>query len=272
MKNAQELQPTVWRTEITDFGDGRLAIRGMPIEMLMQWGSFGEVVYFLFTGRRPSQAEATLFNAILISACDHGPTSPSTLTARVIASGNRRAPEAAVGGGLLAIGDAHGGAGEAAMVMLAETFKDVTSPEEMATLAANLVTRSKREKRRLPGLGHRFHHEDPRTRELWRQAEMLGVGGREIAMMRAIERALEAEHGRKFPVNVDGAIATVLFAMGFEPLIGRLIFIIGRCAGVAAHVREELSREKPMRIRFPFAYDGPLCASTTTEEQPHDAA
>ncbi|WP_413730077.1 citryl-CoA lyase [Sodalis sp. RH22] len=266
MKKAEELQHTAWRTGITDFGNGRLAVRGVPIETLMQWGSFGEVVYLLFTGHRPSPAEAALFNAIIISTCDHGPTSPSMLTARVIASGNRRAPEAAVGGGLLAIGDAHGGAGEASMVMLADTFKDVTSPDDMAKRAAGLVAQSKREKRRLPGLGHRFHTEDPRTRELWRQAETLGICGQEIAMMRALKRALEAEHGRKFPVNVDGAIAAILLGMGFEPLIGRLIFIIGRCAGVAAHVREELTREKPMRIRFPFAYDGPFTSPAAIDE------
>lgn len=258
MKSAEDLVYATWRTAITDFGTGRIRIRGVPVEELMRWGSFGEVVFLLFAGRRPSPGEAALFNAILIAASDHGPTSPSTLAARVIASGNRRAPEAAVGGGLLAIGDAHGGAGEAAMMILQEAHERMGETADPAPVAFEIVRAAKREKRRLPGLGHRFHDADPRTTELWAQADRLGVSAGPIAMMRAIECALEAESGRRLPVNVDGAIAAILLGMGFEPLIARLIFIIGRCAGVAAHVREELEREKPMRIRFPYTYDGPV--------------
>jgi citrate synthase len=48
----------------------------------------------------------------------------------------------------------------------------------------------------------------------------------------------------------------VLHDMGFSPAFGRLVFIIGRTAGLTAEVAEELSREKPMRIRIPVEYDG----------------
>jgi citrate synthase len=44
--------------------------------------------------------------------------------------------------------------------------------------------------------------------------------------------------------------------MGFAPAFGRLVFIIGRVAGLTAEVAEELAREKPMRIRIPVEYDG----------------
>jgi len=257
MRTAEELPHATWRTAITDFGTGRIAIRGVPVEELMRWGSFGEVVFLLFAGRRPTQGEAKLLNAVLIAASDHGPTSPSALAARVIASGNRRAPEAAVGGGLLAIGDAHGGAGEAAMVMLRDALERAGDDMAFDRIAADVVQRARGDNRRLPGLGHRFHDTDPRTAELWAQACEAGISARPIAMMQAIERNLEAAHGRRLPVNVDGAIAAVLLGMDFEPVVGRLIFIVGRCAGVAAHVREELERERPMRIRFPYVYDGP---------------
>ncbi|MCF1436911.1 citryl-CoA lyase [Agrobacterium vitis] len=258
MKSAEELPHAVWRTAITDFGDGRINIRGVPIEELMRWGSFGDVVFLLFAGRKPNAGEGRLFNAILIAASDHGPTSPSTLAGRVIASGNRRAPEAAVAGGLLAIGDAHGGAGEASMVMLSEALRAADNVGNLDAAALSIVKQAKEQKRRLPGLGHRFHGADPRANALFSQAEAQSVSAGPIAMIKAIERALETESGRHLPINVDGAIAAVLLGMGFEPLIARLIFIIGRCAGVATHVREELEREKPMRIRFPYIYDGPL--------------
>lgn len=259
------LAHTEWRTAITDFGNGRIGIRGVPVETLIGWNSFGAVVFLLLRGRSPSEAEERLFNAMLIAACDHGPTSPSTLAARVIASGNRRAPEAAVGGGLLAIGDAHGGAGEAAMGMLHDALREVAAGGNPDAVAAALVGRIREAKQRLPGLGHRFHDADPRVTALWRLAGQFTVARDAIGMMLAIERALEAASGKRYPVNVDGAIAAILVGLDCEPIIGRLLFLIGRCAGIAAHVREELARESPMRIRFPYVYDGPPVARENEE-------
>ena len=60
------------------------------------------------------------------------------------------------------------------------------------------------------------------------------------------------------PINIDGALSAVLHDLGFLPPVGKLIFIIGRVAGVTAHVMEEHTREKPMRVRIPVNYDGPI--------------
>ena len=74
--------------------------------------------------------------------------------------------------------------------------------------------------------------------------------------MRALEAAV-AEAVKPLPVNVDGAIAAVLHDIGYPPITAKLIFIVGRTAGLAAHVMEEYARERPMRIRIPVVYDGP---------------
>jgi hypothetical protein len=39
-------------------------------------------------------------------------------------------------------------------------------------------------------------------------------------------------------------------------MVGRLMVIVGRVAGLSAEVLEEHTREKPMRINIPVAYDG----------------
>ena len=39
-------------------------------------------------------------------------------------------------------------------------------------------------------------------------------------------------------------------------MVGKLMFIVGRVAGLSAEVLEEHTREKPMRIKIPVAYDG----------------
>ena len=53
-----------------------------------------------------------------------------------------------------------------------------------------------------------------------------------------------------------GALAALLHDMGYPPPAGRLVFIVGRVAGIAAEVAEEHAREKAMRIRIPVVYDG----------------
>jgi citrate synthase len=52
-------------------------------------------------------------------------------------------------------------------------------------------------------------------------------------------------------------VAALLFDLGFEPPAAKLVFVVGRVAGIAAEVAEEHAREKPMRIKFPVTYDGP---------------
>lgn len=62
---------------------------------------------------------------------------------------------------------------------------------------------------------------------------------------------------RSLPINVDGACAAVLHDLGFPPPMAKMLFIIGRVGGLTAQVMEELTRERPMRIRIPVIYDGP---------------
>jgi citrate synthase len=245
-----------WRTAISTFEPNRILIRGRPVEELMAGGNFGDVAFLLLRGRAPTAAESRLWNAVLIAVSDHGPTPPSTMAARVIASGNRRAVEAAVAGGLLAVGDAHGGAGEAAMRLLRRTLAMITDHGLTAESASDrLVDEYRSRGERIPGIGHRVHTRDPRTDALWAIARDAGLAGGAIEVMGAIATSL-SRSGTPLPVNVDGALAAVLLDLGFEPAVGKIAFLLGRCAGIAAHVLEELTRERPMRIEVPFVYDG----------------
>lgn len=246
-----------WRTAISTFEPNHIRIRGHPVEELMVRGNFADTAFLLLRGRLPSPDESRVWNAILTASADHGPTPPSTMAARVIASGNRRAPEAAIAGGLLAIGDAHGGAGEDAMQMLRRGLAMMDAEgRSVEEVARALVEDYRASGRRIPGVGHRVHTHDPRTDVLWNLAAEVRLAGSAVELMRAIAAVL-SKADRPLPVNVDGALGAVLVDMGFEPAVGRIAFILGRVAGIAAHVLEELTREKPMRIEIPFSYDGP---------------
>jgi len=122
--------------------------------------------------------------------------------------------------------------------------------------ARRLTAEAKAQKRRLPGFGHRVHTLDPRTAVLFGMARDFGIGGKGIAFMTALEVTI-GEQIRPLPINIDGALAAVLFDMGFPAPFGKLVFIIGRVAGLSAEVAEEYAREKAMRIRIPVTYDGP---------------
>jgi citrate synthase len=122
--------------------------------------------------------------------------------------------------------------------------------------ARRITAEARLQKRRLPGFGHRVHTHDPRTDVLFGMAREAGVAGKGIEFISALERAI-GEQIRPLPVNIDGALAAVLFDMGFPAPFGKLVFIIGRVAGLTAEVAEEYTREKAMRIRIPVTYDGP---------------
>jgi citrate synthase len=112
-----------------------------------------------------------------------------------------------------------------------------------------------RTRERLPGLGHRVHTTDPRVEVLFELARKHGVAGEGVAFVSALELAA-SERIKKLPLNIDGALAAILHDLGFDPPAGKLIFIVGRVAGLTAEVAEEYAREKPMRIRIPVEYDG----------------
>ncbi len=125
----------------------------------------------------------------------------------------------------------------------------------MQEAAARTIEEARAGGKRLPGLGHRVHSKDPRTEVLFNMARTGGIAADGVAFMQALERAAK-EKIKPLPINIDGALAAVLHDMGFAPAFGKLVFIIGRVAGLTAEVAEEYEREKAMRIRIPVQYDG----------------
>jgi citrate synthase len=245
-----------WRTAIAQSKDGHIRNRGYDVAALMTRTTFTDTIFLLHRGRLPHPHERALLDAILTGVADHGAGSPSCAAARLAASGNRQSLSAAVAAGVLAIGDEHGGAGSACMEMIAAGVERTTRDAlTLPQAAEKTLLEARAQGRRLPGLGHRVHQVDPRTAVLFDLAKSGGVAGNGIAFMQALEAAARV-HVRPLPINIDGGLAAVLYDIGFPPEAGKLIFIIGRVAGLTAEVAEEYAREKPMRVRIPVHYDG----------------
>ena len=109
--------------------------------------------------------------------------------------------------------------------------------------------------KRIFGFGHRYHTSDPRTKRLFTLADELKITGNHITLSKAIELELEKVQGKKLPINVDGAIAAIISDMGFDWRLGKAFFLLGRVAGLTAHVYEEQTQEKSMRKMFSIDCD-----------------
>ena len=60
-------------------------------------------------------------------------------------------------------------------------------------------------------------------------------------------------------MNIDGGLAAALTGLGVAAEFGDFAFALSRTAGLAAHIVEETTRERPMRLIDPTSvtYDGP---------------
>lgn len=246
-----------WRTAIVDAGPNHIRVRGHDVLDLMQRSTFTDVIFLLHHDRLPSLAERRLMDAILIGVADHGAGAPSCAAARLAASGNRQSPAAAIAAGVLTIGDEHGGAGSGCMELIAAGIERARREGlSFDAASAQMVDEAKSAKTRLPGFGHRVHSTiDPRVAILFTLAANSGLAGDGIRFARALEAAV-GERIKPIPLNIDGALAAILIDLGLPSMVGKLLFIVGRVAGLSAEVLEEYTREKPMRIKIPVQYDG----------------
>lgn len=247
-----------WSTAISEIRPNEVRLRGYRIDELMGQISFSDGIYLALMGELPSPAINRLVEAILVSSIDHGATPPSALAARTAAS-TGAAMNAAVACGILSINRFHGGAIEDCMLMLLAAL-DQGNDDKLSTdlMAATIIEKYQQEKKRIPGLGHRVHNDDPRTTRLFDLAAELALSGQAVDLLRSLQTTL-AENNKLLPINVDGAIAALLVDLGIPPALANSFFFMARLPGLVAHVYEEQSREKPMRRIHPtsHAYDGP---------------
>jgi citrate synthase len=252
---------SAWTTGITQIAPNKILVRGYPVDELMGRVSFGEAIYLLLLGELPTPAIGRLMEAVLVSSIDHGPTPPSTLASRNVATTG--APiRASVAAGVLGFGQYHGGDVASCLRFLDKGLAVLHGGRSYMEAAEEIVRPCREAKEVPPGFGHRFHSRDPRAARLFQMALELELEGQHIQMIRAVERVLESEldaDGRPIPINVDGAIAAVCGDIGLDPEIGDALFLISRVPGLIAQALEERARHKPMRRIDPtdHTYDGP---------------
>ncbi len=101
--------------------------------------------------------------------------------------------------------------------------------------------------RRIPGLGHRIHTADPRCDALWSVAEETGIAAECVQASKLASSIFSRVRGTTLPMNVDGVIGAIVADMGLPPIVGTLVFVLGRIAGLSAHYYEEVDTFPAMR-------------------------
>jgi citrate synthase len=200
--------------------------------------TFSEGFYFIVTGRQPTRAQARVLDAALLILMDHGLT-PSALVARLVADSNPDDIQIPLAAGILMIGNKFAGTMGGAGLILAE---GMAHEGDKRAWALDLVRRFKQAKKRIPGFGHPdYVGTDPRAVRLIEVAREAGVEGRYIDLLQTLSEAVDAEAKRHIVLNVTGVLGAVLHEIGFPVQAMRSVAVVGRCAGLVAHVQEERS-------------------------------
>jgi len=254
-----------WDTAIIDIHPGKIAIRGYPIEELIGRVRFPDMIWLMLRGDLPSRAQADLLEAAMVPGVDHGPHAPSIAIARMAVTCGLPV-NGAMASAINVLDDIHGGAGQQCMEICREIDAEAGGDGDLVVAATTVIQRHRDAGEKIvPGFGHRFHPVDPRTAPLFAlvaKAEAAGVvSGRFAAIGHAVETAISAIKKRPIPMNIDGITAVIFCELGFEPELGRGLFVLSRSVGILAHAWEQKQRGRrimgPMPKEIPYRYSGP---------------
>ena len=214
--------------------------------------SFSEIIYSAFTSGQFNESRVRLLEALITACVDHGVTPPSA-QATLIAASTRASYEVSVAHGVGVITDVHGGAGAKAAAFFDECLDLYSGDLE------GLIRKYGQEKKRIAGLGHRVHRNDPRRDILWNLSDGSGVSGHHVELSKQVSQVFKKVTDKDLPINVDGVIGAIVADFGLDRTAAKAIFIFGRVAGLSAHYFEEINTQPRMRrINFSEAeYTGP---------------
>lgn len=240
------------KTEIGFTTPDRIMVRGKDLsnEIIGKF-DFVDMIYWVTFGRLPEQREKNMVNVLLVTAADHGLT-PSALSARLTYLGAPESLQGAVAAGLLGAGSNFLGTVQNVTAMLTQEAAQLADDADDATIrqrSSDMIREYRTVKRTISGIGHPIHvNGDPRVPTLRAISEENGYFGKHWKLALAITDVFQDDYKRTLPLNGAGAIGAILADMGLDPLFGRGLALVGRAAGLVAHVMEERSSPTGQQI------------------------
>jgi len=227
-----------WATAVSHMEPGVIELRGRPVQDLIGTTGLASMIWLMLRGEVPTPDQATLLEAALVAAVDHGPQAPSIAIARMAATCGIGL-NGAVASGVNTLGDHHGGAGEQCVELLDQILEREASGLDLASATEEVIADRPRY---LPGFGHRFHPRDPRRDPLLALVSQAArddiVPGHHLRAGLAVEECL-TRRTKPVPMNIDGCTAIIYAELGFPAPLARGLFILSRSIGILAHAWEE---------------------------------
>ncbi|MBS2535310.1 citryl-CoA lyase [Catenulispora sp. NF23] len=269
MTETTEKTPFHWKSNIAWKNRDRIVVRGYDVNELTGNLDFGQMLFLVLKGELPTEAQAMITNAMMVSLAEHA-MSPSSATVRFATSGGAEL-NGAVSAGVAAIGRLHGTADRPANMYIGVEQRAAAEGIPMEQAAALTVQEMRARRENMPGYHHAQHIRDPRTVRLLELSDKWGISGTYVAIARAMEDATEAVFGRRLWINGPGAMGCIGLDAGYSPLEMKAMFITARTLSLCAHSIEESTREKGWRasensdmvqplslqMQGPDWYDGP---------------
>jgi citrate synthase len=212
-------------------------------EDLMGKVGFGELVLWMVTQRRPTPGEVRVFESVLVALADHGFT-PTAVAARLTYLSAPDSLQGAIAAGLLGGGSRFLGVtedcGQYLDAVLAEADEVPDTDAGFDALARDAITRTRAEKKFVPGLGHPVHKvRDPRTPRLIAIASEEDLRGPHLRLFEAIGRVHPEILGRTLPLNGAGVCGAVLADLGLPQAMLRGFALLARTGGLLGQLAEE---------------------------------
>ncbi|MCA9058947.1 MAG: hypothetical protein KDA85_10615 [Planctomycetaceae bacterium] len=223
----------------------QLHVRDRNLNDLLGTTTYTQALFHILRGRMPDQQEQQLFDLVLVAFHGgFGLLPPTTLVPRLVA-GTGVPVAQALAAGYLASGPYHVGAVEHSMVLYSEIAAEFQKqfPSEDATagqleqFAFDYTSQILQRGETVPGYGHPLLRKDPRPTHIRRILIEMNVESAWLQIFDGVVRCL-LERKNVVP-NVDGITAAILLTLGFTPEHGTGLFLLGRTAGMLAHVVEE---------------------------------
>ena len=167
----------------------------------------------LWRGDAVTDDEAELLGACLVASIDHGPLSPSALVTRTIAS-TRAAPMSGLAGGILAFGELHGAVVSRAMRILASA----PAEGDLDAWADGVFEQSVRLDAACPASDTAGITMISARNGCSKSLPLHPMEGTRAPS--SAGRPGQPAHGGTDPVNIDGALAVALTALGSTPAYG----------------------------------------------------
>src|SRR3989440_5899902 len=201
--------------------------------------SFTEYFHLLLTGEEATEDQRFFLDLLLVAIAEHG-MMPTNVAARMTLAADPGSLQGAVAAGILGCGPVILGTAEDCARLLESAQREALDGRSIEEVADSTAASLHASGDKAPGFGHPVHRPlDPRAERILELADARGVSGPHVVLARGFRDGVAKAWGKPLTMNVSMPIAAVMLDLGFSSAAVKSVPILGRTAGLLAHLAEE---------------------------------